>query len=155
MNMKIKDFSSKQKELCLRIIDANLNRVTEGLRVCEDVTRFVLNNNSMQKKLKTLRHCANDLRKEKTTYFDSISSRNTHKDVGVKTLKADTVRKDFYDLFVANSQRVKESLRVLEEVLKIFDVYHSEKFKKLRFEFYSVEKKGAEELEVLFKKRKV
>ena len=154
MNKIKKDFSARKKNLCFRIIDANLNRVTEGLRVCEDVTRFVLNNKVLQRKLKTLRHCANDLRKEKAIYFESISARDIHNDIGVKTLKNDILRKDFYDLFVANSQRVKESLRVLEEVLKIFDVNHSEKFKKIRYEFYSVEKNGAKELDSLLKKRK-
>ncbi|MBM2832289.1 MAG: hypothetical protein HW414_1341, partial [Dehalococcoidia bacterium] len=39
-----------------RIIDANLNRLAEGLRVLEDVARFVLNNEPLDQELMALRH---------------------------------------------------------------------------------------------------
>jgi len=35
-----------------RIIDANLNRVKEGLRVCEEITRFILDNHKFTLNLK-------------------------------------------------------------------------------------------------------
>ena len=40
----------------LRIIDANLNRAAEGLRVLEDIARLGLNDASLSERLKTLRH---------------------------------------------------------------------------------------------------
>ena len=40
----------------LRILDANSNRSREGLRVCEEVARFVLNSHPLTKDLKRLRH---------------------------------------------------------------------------------------------------
>ena len=40
----------------LRIVDANLNRSTEGLRVLEDVARFVLNDATLSQQLRTIRH---------------------------------------------------------------------------------------------------
>ena len=44
-----------------RIIDANLNRLREGIRVLEDIYRFVLNNKEIALKLKNLRHlCRTD-----------------------------------------------------------------------------------------------
>ena len=43
-------------ERTLRIIDANLNRMGEGLRVLEDAARFLLNNAVLSEELKTLRH---------------------------------------------------------------------------------------------------
>ena len=56
-------------------------------------------------------------------------------------------RDNLVDLFLANTQRGKESLRVLEEVLKLFDQKLSEKFKKLRFKLYEIEKAAVKELE--------
>jgi len=40
----------------LRMIDANLNRSSEGLRVLEDVARFLLNDAGLSQRLRTLRH---------------------------------------------------------------------------------------------------
>ena len=39
-----------------RVIDANLNRAKEGLRVCEDTVRFILKDKILTKKIKKLRH---------------------------------------------------------------------------------------------------
>lgn len=39
-----------------RAIDANLNRVTEGLRVIESTVRFSLNHGPIQQQVKSLRH---------------------------------------------------------------------------------------------------
>ena len=40
----------------LRIIDANLNRIGEGLRLLEDTARLLLNDASLTQQLKTMRH---------------------------------------------------------------------------------------------------
>ncbi len=40
----------------LRIIDANLNRIGEGLRGLEEVARFLLNDPDLTEQLKTMRH---------------------------------------------------------------------------------------------------
>ncbi len=40
----------------LRILDANLNRAREALRVVEDYARFVLNDDALCGELKQLRH---------------------------------------------------------------------------------------------------
>ena len=40
----------------LRIIDANLNRAAEGLRVIEDIARLYLNNGTISAQLKNMRH---------------------------------------------------------------------------------------------------
>jgi len=39
-----------------RLIDANLDRIGEGLRVLEDIARFVLNDSELTRQFKTLRH---------------------------------------------------------------------------------------------------
>ena len=40
----------------LRIIDANLNRIGEGLRLLEDLARLLLNDATLTQQLKTMRH---------------------------------------------------------------------------------------------------
>lgn len=42
----------------LRLIDANLNRLREGIRVVEDIFRYIYNNKEISTKLKSLRHIA-------------------------------------------------------------------------------------------------
>lgn len=131
-----------------RIIDANLNRVMEGIRVCEDIERFASDNETLTRKLKNLRHdifnAIKELRKE---HLDElVSSRDIIEDVGLKPNDSEKDRENLVDLFLANTQRGKESLRVLEEVLKLFDAELSQKFKKFRFKLYEIEKKAVKEL---------
>ena len=132
-----------------RIIDANLNRVMEGVRVCEDIIRFSSDNEVLTGKLKDLRHkvfnAIKDLRKEHLE--ELVSSRDIDDDVGKKSSESEKQRENLIDLFLANTQRGKESLRVLEEVLKLFDQDLSQKFKKFRFKLYEIEKTAVKELE--------
>ena len=46
------------------------------------------------------------------------------------------------DIFSANIQRAKESLRALEEFFKLIDKKDSAKFTGLRFKVYEIEKKA-------------
>jgi hypothetical protein len=47
------------------------------------------------------------------------------------------------DVWDANIQRTKESIRVLEEFLKLIDKNASATFTELRFDVYDIEKKAA------------
>jgi thiamine-phosphate pyrophosphorylase len=131
-----------------RIIDANLNRVMEGIRVCEDIVRFSSDNEQLTRRLKDLRHeifnAIKDLREEHLQ--ELVSSRDLN-DVGMRSTESEKNRKNLVDLFLANTQRGKESLRVLEEVMKLFDQELSQKFKEYRFKLYDIEKTAVKELE--------
>lgn len=131
-----------------RIIDANLNRVMEGIRVCEDIIRFSSDNEKLTRKLKDLRHdiftAVKALRKE---HLEELVSSRDLNDVGIKSNDTEKMRENLVDLFLANTQRGKESLRVLEEVLKLFDQELSQKFKKFRFKLYEIEKSAVPEIE--------
>ena len=129
----------KQQKL-LRVIDANFNRAKEGLRVCEDVVRFIFNDASTTLQLKNIRH---GLTQAVATLGlgEMIKARDISGDVGVKTTASELKRQDINDIIYANSQRVKESIRVLEEVAKLVDVSAALKLKKLRYQFYAVEQK--------------
>ncbi|MBN1353618.1 MAG: thiamine-phosphate pyrophosphorylase [Candidatus Omnitrophica bacterium] len=134
----------------LRIVDANLNRAQEGLRVCEDIVRFVLNDKKLSVAFKSLRHrVAKMSRLAHGRRGVLLKSRNSKMDVGKKTSASESRRKNISDVFRANAQRVKESLRTLEEITKLFDRKMSGDFKKMRFRIYELEKKTALKLEIV------
>ena len=128
------------KEL-YRIIDANFNRSKEGLRVCEDMARFVWDDKMLSAAFKKIRHDLNGA-VEPLGLLKVLSFRDIQKDVGKATTASELKRSALNDIFWANSQRVKESLRVLEEVTKLLDVQTSQSIKDLRYKVYAIEQKA-------------
>ncbi|UCG35613.1 MAG: thiamine-phosphate pyrophosphorylase [Candidatus Omnitrophota bacterium] len=124
----------------LRVVDANFNRCKEGLRVVEDIFRFILCDDATRRKVRTLRHALDTIAKEKMLR-EAIATRNSRYDLGKNTDTLEIKRKDVGDILYTNLQRAKESLRVLEEFFKIVSVRKVEQIKKLRYEIYSLEKK--------------
>ncbi|MDD5173371.1 MAG: thiamine-phosphate pyrophosphorylase [Candidatus Omnitrophota bacterium] len=131
-----------------RIIDANFNRSREGLRVCEEVARFVWNSKPLTEDLKTVRHSITDILKKSPAPAKILfETRDVISDVGRDTRRKSEMRRLGYpDIFSANIERVKESLRVLEEFFKLVDKSDSAKFTKLRFKVYEIEKKALSRL---------
>lgn len=124
-----------------RIIDANLNRTKEGLRVCEDIARFVFDSKSTTRQYKNIRHqLLEALEAFNIRQTDFIKARNVRADVGRASTIAEFKRGNVKDIFYANSQRAKESIRVLEEFTKLLNRKPAEHFKKLRYRIYSLEK---------------
>ncbi len=123
-----------------RIMDANLNRVKEGLRVCEDLCRYNWDQKTLTRAFKDLRH---DLTAaiSKLDMHKVLEARHIQADVGCATSVSESRRKDMDSVFWANCQRVKESLRVLEEVTKLLDAEISIKLKALRYKVYALEQK--------------
>lgn len=155
----------------LRIVDANLNRSTEGLRVLEDVARFILNDTNLSRQLRAARHSLTDAGKSLDTAL--LSERDSEHDVGRKnvTLRPPSVLAsppsvilreqsgrriskkqsypDLISLVKANASRVEESLRVLEELAKLDELsatLDAAGFEQTRFAIYSVEKEMVSEL---------
>jgi len=122
-----------------RIIDANFNRAKEGLRVCEDISRFFYNKKNVTRKYKNARHELTEaiacLGLEKI-----IQARDIQGDIGKKSSPSEFYRAKTKDVFYANAQRVKESLRVLEEVTKLIDMKVAQDVKALRYKVYALEK---------------
>jgi hypothetical protein len=128
----------------LRIIDVNLNRAKEGLRVCEDVTRFILNDSASTRALKIIRHKIQDIVEYSRIKKDFLcSARDIAGDCGMDFSSLEK-KSDWKSILFANMQRVKESLRVLEEFTKLLKDSSCEKFKRLRFRFYAQEKRITE-----------
>ena len=125
----------------LRLIDANLNRIGEGLRVLEDIARLLLNEAALTQQLKILRHEL--IRGDSAFQQQLLDSRDSAADVGRDAeVPGEGKERDLPLVLVANSRRVQESLRVLEELAKMPGLSHkldSEKFKQARFNLYTLE----------------
>ncbi len=122
----------------LRIIDANLNRIGEGLRLLEDLARFVLNDVSLTQQLKTMRH---DLLTSNWLFQQQlIQARNSEGDVGVNIeVPGEKKERELPIVVVANARRVQEALRVMEELAKNTNL-DPDRFKQARFNLYELER---------------
>lgn len=142
-----------KKEIIHRIIDANLNRATEALRVCEEVPRFILNNRALTSKFKAIRHKINAALKRLSPRIELLRFREIRKDVGKGIYLNELRRSNYQDVFFANIQRAKESIRVLEEFFKLIDKKTAVEFKRLRYAIYALEKRTAEKITALCYRR--
>ncbi|WP_077368273.1 thiamine phosphate synthase [Anaerosalibacter sp. Marseille-P3206] len=123
-----------------RIIDANINRVSEGLRVIEDIERFIFEKEKIAKEIREIRHLVRKCFKSPQL----LQNRNSNTDIGLKISQNTTLDKkeDIDSLLISNFKRVEEGLRSIEECLKILEYYQESKiYEKLRFSVYSLEKK--------------
>ena len=112
-----------------QIIDANVNRAAEGLRVIEEYTRFVAGKKLFTDQLALLRKKCHQLIPQDTK---QLNGRDTNNDMRAKEVPPK--RKDIHDVLVANFKRVQESCRVLEE-------YTGQAgFNEIRYDCYQLEK---------------
>ena len=119
----------------LRVIDANINRYKEGIRVIEDIYRYIYNNKEIAYKLKSLRHINIPI-----DIKELLKTRDSINDVLKTSTESEKNRKNLETIIIANIKRAQESSRVLEEVFKLIDINTSEKFKSNRYELYNIEK---------------
>lgn len=119
----------------LRIIDANLNRLREGLRVVEDICRYAKNDKQLSSKIKHLRHLSRI-----DSYAELLGSRDIINDCLKQTTQSELSRADLYSVLISNFKRAQESARVLEEITKLDLQNESGKFKNIRYELYGLEK---------------
>eukprot|EP01156_Anaeramoeba_ignava_P002283 Anaeramoba_ignava/a217989_223.p2 GENE.a217989_223~~a217989_223.p2 ORF type:complete len:129 (-),score=7.24 a217989_223:103-489(-) len=119
----------------LRLLDANLNRLREGIRVVEDIYRYIFNDKETSSKLKDLRHKARI-----DNYKELLDSRDIRNDVLRASIKSEQNRSDLNSILIANFKRAQESARVLEEFGKLISAEVSEDFKYIRYELYHLEK---------------
>ena len=118
-----------------QLIDANLDRAREGLRVMEDWCRFGLKRSDFSIQIKDWRqqlgaHHHHIYRKARLTSNDPA--------MGVSH-PLQKVRFTPYAVFIANSSRVQEALRVVEEFTRITDPKLCEIASKIRYETYAIE----------------
>jgi len=118
-----------------RILDANLDRAREGLRILEEWCRFGLNSEHLTDECKQLRHSLARWHSQEIR-----SARDTPSDPGTDLTHAqERQRSDIGQLLQANFCRVEEALRVLEEYGKLDNPDMAAACKQMRYRVYSLE----------------
>ena len=127
----------KSQRNIYRVLDANLNRASEGLRVLEDVARFVYDDVRLTQLLKELRHAVLRCGTRLGAHGAVLASRQVARDVGRELEEARRGR--LLDLIKANCRRVEQALRSLEELGKLISPSFGNEFRKMRFQVYGLE----------------
>jgi hypothetical protein len=137
------DSYSQRKELqpafpefaVCRILDANLDRAREGLRIIEEWCRFGLNQAALAAECK-------QLRQELARWHgdDLRAARDTPNDLGTElTHPQEEHRSSVAQVLRVNFCRVQEALRVLEEYGKIYSAEMGSACKQMRYRVYTLE----------------
>jgi thiamine-phosphate pyrophosphorylase len=124
-----------------RVLDANLNRAREGLRVIEEYVRFVRDDGRGAAILKRWRH---ELRRivDRLDPERLLSARSAAGDVGKDLVSpSNSAKQDPASIATASFKRLQESLRVIEEYSAAVDPVVNRSAGTMRFEVYEFEKK--------------
>ncbi len=124
-----------------RLIDANINRSQEGIRVCEDICRFIINQSDFAASLKELRHKIFSVA-TKFSIKERMKARDVvNDDIKFKDTQNEKSRETLQVLISANIHRATEGLRSIEECSKLLEgTETSSLFQKIRFDLYELEK---------------
>ncbi|MGB9743024.1 MAG: hypothetical protein ACP5JB_03735 [candidate division WOR-3 bacterium] len=130
-----------------QLIDVNLNRLTEGLRVIEDLIRFRMESRSLLAQIRSIRTTLGvrlaPLRRA------VIEFRRSGEDAGRSDRFDRMRRKSLEDVLLANFKRAEEATRVLEELFRLEQargISSPVNFKQLRFRLYSLERRAVRQL---------
>lgn len=118
-----------------RILDANLDRAREGLRILEEWCRFGLNDSQLAAKCK-------QMRQEIASWHSSELrlARDTQGDIGTNlSHPQEEERSSIEQILQANLCRTQEAMRVLEEYGKLYQQGMGEAFKQMRYQVYILE----------------
>lgn len=125
----------KQKQAIYRILDANLDRAREGLRIIEEWCRFGLNNQTMAESCKQMRQELSQWHSPEIR-----AARDTVNDVGTTlTHPKEEKRENLDSVLLANLCRIQEALRVLEEYSKLINGKFALTMKQMRYQVYTLE----------------
>ncbi|MBF0412328.1 MAG: thiamine phosphate synthase [Desulfamplus sp.] len=146
----------------MRIVDANLNRVAEGIRVIEDFFRFNFdseNNFDVKtfdnrenhiklveppKLVESLRELRHKVRKSACGIMpELLTTRDVDGDIGFnisQNSRLDKREEGTLDIITANFKRIQEGIRSIEESLKSMNYYAAAKqYESLRYTSYNLE----------------
>ena len=112
-----------------QIIDANINRIAEGLRVIEEYSRFVAQSETVTQQLCKIRK---EINQSEVHVAQNLHVRDCEKDM--RAAEKPSARKNLTELLKANFKRIEEALRVLEEYTG-----HA-LYNRLRYQVYMIEK---------------
>ncbi|MGB3298764.1 MAG: thiamine phosphate synthase [Phormidesmis sp.] len=118
-----------------RILDANLDRAREGMRVVEEWCRFGLNDEATTAQLKHLRQ---EVARWHTPNIRL--ARDTPGDLGTAlTHPQELTRSSLVEVLQANFGRTQEALRSLEEYSKLHSPEMAAACKQMRYEMYTLD----------------
>lgn len=133
--------SSVEQAAALRVIDANLNRCSEAIRVVEDSLRFVFADSHLQGICKSIRHELGNLAIRLGDPVRLVAVRDAAGDVGRSSGHPDEYqRADINQILKANFARAAQSLRSLEEFCKLVDTGAAVTAEEIRYRIYELEK---------------
>lgn len=134
-----------------RILDANLNRAREALRVIEEYARFVQDDPVGCEWVKNLRHDLAGCVRGLTERTDAavplqedalLAARDTPGDVGTFIRTAsEQHRADARDVCIAATKRLPEALRAVEEYGKTLDPGFAARIEAIRYRAYDLEQR--------------
>lgn len=121
-----------------RMIDANSNRVMEGLRTLEDVARFS-GISKLQAEYKSIRHALGQTI-DAVGPIALLSARDSQGDVGREVKTPSELRRTdgLASILAAAASRVEQGLRVIEESCKFLLPQESSKVERLRYQVYDL-----------------
>jgi len=124
----------------LRIIDANLNRAREALRVMEEYARLGLNDALLSQAIKETRHeLATALRE---CHEPLIFSRDIVGDVGCQnSVESEYNRASAQEVAQASCKRLTEALRAIEEYGKTVEPKFARSIEQIRYKSYELERR--------------
>lgn len=123
------------KKAIYRILDANLDRAREGLRIIEEWCRLGLNHQPLAEECKQIRQ---ELAQWHS--WELRQARDTPNDVGTDlSHPQEEARESIEQLLQANLCRAQEALRVLEEYSKLYEPQMAKACKQLRYRVYTLE----------------
>jgi len=129
-------YSNKLNDLRFdQIIDANLDRAREGLRVLEDWARFGLGREDFVKQIKNYRQL---LGKHHLYIYKKSRNYTNDKCTGLSHPEQFN-RSTFNEIISTNAARIQEALRVIEEFAKNKNKELSALASKIRYEIYLLE----------------
>ena len=133
--------SSTDRQRIVRVLDANLNRAREALRVLEEYTRLVLDDTGLTERTKAIRHDLAACIPEELNRL-LMGSRDIVADVGrgIST-PSEYQRATAFDVAVAAAKRLGEALRTIEEYGKILDSEFARTVEALRYRCYELEQR--------------
>lgn len=126
------------RQIALRMADANRNRVMEGLRTLEDIARFQ-DFARLQSGYKAVRHALQEAFED----WDAaalLAARNAEQDVGRTEKHVSELSRagGIRDIAASAAGRSEQGLRVLEETAKLLYPASALRFESLRYNIYDL-----------------
>ena len=133
--MKNSNLEDAEDLRIFQIIDANLDRAREGLRVLEDWARFGLGENDFVVKIKNFRQILGknhlEVYKQSRNHIEDQCKGLTHQE--------QIKRRSPEQIISSNSGRIQEALRVIEEFSRLHNHELSKIASEIRYEIYTLE----------------